>query len=45
MPTCFVTGQAAGVAASLAVKQGKENRTIAVEDVQQILRKQGAILD
>lgn len=45
MPTCFVTGQAAGVAAALAAKQGKTSCAISVKETQETLRSQGAILD
>lgn len=45
IPTCFVTGQAAGSAAALAVKNKQNNRTISISELQDSLRKQGAILD
>lgn len=45
MPTCFVTGQAAGVAAALAVQEGQSANTISIATLQETLRSQGAILD
>ena len=45
MPTCFVTGQAAGVAAALMVQENQTARTISITQLQETLRNQGAILD
>ena len=42
---CYATGQAAGVAAALAMRQGVRPREVAVEELQAELRKQGAILE
>jgi fructose-specific phosphotransferase system IIC component len=44
IPICWVTGQAAGVAAALAVKAGCTVRDVEVPQVQQVLRKQEAYL-
>jgi hypothetical protein len=41
---CFVTGQAAGVAAALAVQKKCTPRALAVDDIRNILFKQGAYL-
>jgi FAD dependent oxidoreductase len=43
-PTAMATGQAAGVCAALASKAGRPPRQIPVQDVQQELRRQGAIV-
>jgi hypothetical protein len=45
MPPVFAMGQAAGTAAALAVERGMRPRTINVAELQQELRKQGAILE
>ncbi len=45
MTTCSMTGQAAGVAAALAVKEGKEVRGVDAARVQAVLREGGAELD
>ena len=45
MTTCSMTGQAAGVTAALAVKQGVDVRQVAVAEVQENLKASGAILD
>lgn len=45
MGTCMAMGQAAGTAAALCVKQGSSPRELDVEQLRQILRQQGAILD
>jgi hypothetical protein len=42
--TCAVTGQAAGVAAALAVQSGVQPRAVDVSRLQRILREQQAIL-
>ncbi len=44
IPQCWLTGQAAGVAAALAVQAGVEPRAVAVRAVQQALVRQGAYL-
>ena len=44
MPVCMVTGQAAGVAAALAVKEGVSPRRLDISLLQQNLRKQGQVL-
>ncbi len=44
MPGCFITGQAAGLAAALAAQQRTDARGIAVGELQQRLRGMGAYL-
>jgi hypothetical protein len=44
IPQCWITGQAAGVAAALAVAQGVEPRAVDVPGVQAALRDQGVYL-
>lgn len=44
IPTCFVTGHAAGTAAALAAKQGCRPRDLEVPALQKTLREQGAYL-
>ena len=44
MPGCFITGQAAGVAAALAIDKGADTRGIAVAELQQRLKTMGAYL-
>ncbi len=44
IPNCFVTGQAAGVGAAVAVRDGCTPRNVAVPEVQKILREQEAYL-
>ena len=44
MPGCYITGQAAGVAAALAVERGADTRGIEVRELQQRLKKMGAFL-
>ena len=44
MPGCFITGQAAGVAAALAAQTETDSRCIAVEDIQRGLCGQEAYL-
>jgi len=44
MPMCMATGQAAGVAASLAAKANKTPREIEAEQIQQKLREQGVCI-
>ncbi len=39
MPICMGMGEAAGIAAALSVKQGKELRDIDVKDIQAVLKK------
>lgn len=43
-PACATMGEAAGVAAAVAAKQGKSVRQIAVKDVQQVLAGRGVEL-
>lgn len=42
--SCLTTGQAAGVAAALAVKSGRRPRDVDIPNVQQVLKEQGAYL-
>lgn len=42
MPGCFITGQAAGCAAALAVDCGGETRGVVAGELQNLLRSQGA---
>ena len=44
-PTWMALGQAAGVAAHLALEQGVELRRIPITELQSMLRKQGAVLE
>jgi hypothetical protein len=44
-PTWMVLGQAAGVAAHTAIEHGVELRKAPIGEVQEILRRQGAVLD
>jgi len=44
IPQCWVTGQAAGVAAAMAVSQGVEPRAVNVASVQDELARQGVYL-
>ena len=44
IPQCWITGQAAGVAAALAVAQGVEPRAVHVPSLQAELARQGAYL-
>lgn len=44
VPQCWLTGQAAGVAAALAVARGKTPRDVDVRELQGELRRQGANL-
>ncbi len=44
IPQCWITGQAAGVAAALAVKRGVAPRAVDVGELQQALREQGVYL-
>jgi len=44
MPGCFITGEAAGVAAAIAADRGQEPRAIQVADLQARLKKLGAYL-
>ncbi|NMA62323.1 MAG: FAD-dependent oxidoreductase [Firmicutes bacterium] len=45
MPTCFVTGQAAGTAAALAVETGLTATEIPIDQLQATLKQHGVILD
>ena len=44
IPQCWITGQAAGVAAALAVSQGVQPRAVAVDALQAALITQGVYL-
>ena len=44
MPGCFITGQAIGVAAAIAVNQGCDARDVPVAELQGRLRATGAYL-
>lgn len=44
-PTWMALGQAAGIAAHLAIAGGTEIRRVPIADLQRILREQGAVLD
>ncbi|MCG2594353.1 FAD-dependent oxidoreductase [Ramlibacter sp. XY19] len=44
IPQCWLTGQAAGVAAAIAVKHGIEARNVDIDELQQALLAQGAYL-
>ena len=44
IPQCWLTGQAAGVAAALAADQGVMPRAVPVRDIQRALLRQGAHL-
>lgn len=44
MPGCFIMGQAAGVGASIAVKEGKSTREVDVAKLRGILKDMGAYL-
>jgi len=44
MPGCFITGQAAGVAAALAIDTETSTRGIDVKDLQRRLKAMGAYL-
>jgi hypothetical protein len=45
MPTCATLGEAAGIAASLALDKGSDVRLVDVELLRSILRKNGAKVD
>ncbi|MFH1739661.1 MAG: FAD-dependent oxidoreductase [bacterium] len=44
MPGCFITGQAAGVAAAIAAEKNIDTRAVSVPELQQRLKKMGAYL-
>ena len=44
MPGCFITGQAAGVAAAIALEKGTDTRGVPVPDLQARLKSVGAFL-
>jgi 2-polyprenyl-6-methoxyphenol hydroxylase-like FAD-dependent oxidoreductase len=44
IPQCWVTGQAAGVGAALAARDGVEPRAVDIAELQAILLRQGAVL-
>lgn len=45
MPTCMVVGRGAGVGATLAVEQGILPGSVANNDIREILRCNGAVLE
>jgi flavin-dependent dehydrogenase len=44
MPACYITGQAAGIAAAMAVQAGTDTRSIHIRDLQARLKAMGAYL-
>ena len=44
MPGCYITGQAAGMAAAMAVEKNTSTRGIDVKELQQRLKEMGAFL-
>ena len=44
MPGCFITGQAAGVAAAIAIEKNTDTRGFAIAELQKRLKKMGAYL-
>jgi hypothetical protein len=44
MPGCYITGQAAGVAAAMSIQGGGDTRSISIEDLQARLKAMGAYL-
>jgi hypothetical protein len=44
IPQCWLTGQAAGVAAAVAVNAGVQPRTVDIRQVQEVLRGQGVFI-
>jgi hypothetical protein len=44
IPVCFTTGQAAGTAAAIAIKDNCEPRNVNIEKLQKNLKEQGAYL-
>ncbi len=44
MPGCYITGQAAGVAAAMAVQAGTDTRGVDVRKLQARLKRMGAYL-
>jgi ribulose 1,5-bisphosphate synthetase/thiazole synthase len=44
IPICWVTGQAAGVAAALSIKDNCRPRSVSIAKLQNVLRQQGAYL-
>ena len=44
IPQCWLTGQAAGAAAALAVSRGCAPRAVPIAGLQALLRRQGAFL-
>jgi len=44
MPGCYITGQAAGIAAALAIEQNTDTRGISVPELQKRLKDMGAYL-
>ena len=44
MPGCFITGQAAGMAAAMASEKGQDTRKIPLPDLQRRLKQSGAYL-
>jgi len=44
MPCCFITGQAAGMAAAMTAAEGGTSRTVCVRDLQAKLKAAGGYL-
>ncbi|MGC1271462.1 MAG: FAD-dependent oxidoreductase, partial [Croceibacterium sp.] len=44
IPQCWLTGQAAGAAAAVAVTSGKQPRDVDIAQLRQELRRQGTFL-
>jgi hypothetical protein len=44
MPGCYITGQAAGIAAAMIAKDNLTTRTIDVKELQNKLKKTGGFL-
>ena len=44
LPGCYITGQATGVAASIAVEQNTDTRGFPISDLQGRLKEMGAFL-
>ncbi|MDD2707402.1 MAG: FAD-dependent oxidoreductase [Verrucomicrobiae bacterium] len=44
MPGCYITGQAAGIAAAMAAKSGASAHDLPVRELQKRLKKSGAYL-
>ncbi|EDL57990.1 hypothetical protein PM8797T_15371 [Gimesia maris DSM 8797] len=44
IPPCYATGQAAGTAASLSLKQSVSPREVDIEHLRKTLQEQGAVV-